>query len=109
MLILSVQDIRKGEVDLRVMLLMVDFRYPYAYLFLLLFLVFYERISEKIGGADLWLFCLLMSRYGLRFCMKVLWAASLSGIVYCLIKDRREIRWIPFLSAGFLCTYFRLI
>ena len=108
LVILSVQDIRKGEVDLFFLSGLCGSGYLMAYVLMAFLWIGFHRYEKLIGGADVWIMCLLMSRYGLAFTMGVILYSSIAGLVYCLCCRKREVRFIPFLTAGFIMQRYLL-
>ncbi len=102
LLILSVQDIKYGEIHYRYLLMMVGFSYPSAYIILVLTLIFYKYLEDYIGGADLLIFCLLISRYSYIFTYRILFVSSLLALIYCLIFKKQRLKFIPFIFLAFL-------
>lgn len=81
---------------------MVDFLYIEGYFFLALVIIFYKLVEKFIGGADLLIFGLLLTRYGLYAVSIILFYSSLIGVVFSLIKQKKELRFIPFILIGFI-------
>ena len=81
---------------------MVDFKFPLAYPFIIMIILLYRYIENIIGGADLVIFLLLYSRYGFIIANKVLFIAALAGFFYSIVKQKKKIRFIPFIFIGFL-------
>ena len=102
LIILSIQDIKKGEIHYRYLVLMVDFYDLKGYLCLILTIVFYDLIKDYIGGADLLIFSLLMTRYGSYYVFLIFFYGALLGLIYCLILKKQQLRFIPFIFLGFL-------
>lgn len=101
---MSIQDIKKGEIQLRYLLLIVDFSYLYAYVGIIIILFFYRYVEKYIGGADLLIFCLLTSRYGIVCVSTIALYSSLLALIYCVIKKQNSIRFIPFILLGFIIS-----
>ncbi len=99
---MSVQDIKYGEIHYRYLILIVDFSYPMAYLGILLTLILYKYIEDYVGGADILISLLLISRYGLYFVSNVLLIASFLALLYCLLFKVNKIKFIPFIFASFI-------
>ncbi len=102
LIILSLQDIKSGEIHYRYLLLMVDFLYPLGYLLLLCVIMLYKFIDQLIGGADLLIFALLITRYGLYTTSLIAFYAAVIGLIYSVILKKGQIRFIPFILIGFL-------
>lgn len=94
--ILAYEDIMYGEIHYRYLLLLVGFSYPIAYVFIIIVIKFYKNVSHLIGGADLLIFCLLISRYGLAVNMMLIYSC-IFGIIYCLVSKNKQIKFIPFI------------
>lgn len=90
-----------GEIHYRYLLLLVDFSYPIAYVFIIFIIKFYRFIENSIGGADLLIFALLFSRYGIAINLILIYSCII-GIIYCLIKQERRIKFIPFILVATL-------
>lgn len=99
---MSVQDIKHGEIHYRYLLLIVDFSYPIAYLGIIMTFIFYKYIDQYIGGADILISLLLMSRYGLFYVSNLLLISSILALVYCLIFKVKKIKFIPFMFISFI-------
>lgn len=102
LLILALLDFRNGEIRYRYLLLMVDFSYLSAYLLLFLFIVYYKYIDKYIGGADLIIFALLVSRYGYYASFLIYFYSSIIGLIYACIFKLHKLRFIPFIFMGFI-------
>ncbi len=102
LIILSIQDIKKGEIHYRYLVLMVDFLHLQGYVFLILTIIFYDLIKDYIGGADLLIFSLLITRYGSYAVFLMMFYAAVFGLAYCLIFKKHQLRFIPFIFIGFL-------
>lgn len=100
------EDFREGEIHYRWLLLIVDFHFPEAYLCCIVFFLSYHLYEKYIGGADVIILLLLLSRYGLSFVMELLFLSSALALLYVIIRGKRSIRFIPFMLLGFL---FRLL
>ncbi len=100
--ILSIQDIKKGEIHYRYLLLMVDFQYLEGFIFIITSITFYKYVQNYIGGADLLIFGLLITRYGLYVSINIIFYAAFFGFIYSLIKKVTVLRFIPFIFIGFL-------
>ncbi|NLC54637.1 MAG: hypothetical protein GX769_01985 [Erysipelothrix sp.] len=81
---------------------MVDFLYPLGYLLLLCVIMLYKFIDQLIGGADLLIFALLITRYGLYTTSLIAFYAAVIGLIYSVILKKGQIRFIPFILIGFL-------
>ena len=102
MLICAYEDYKLGEIHYRWLIMMVDFRFLLAYPFLLMSVLFYRYIEKFIGGADIIIFILLYSRYGLLTVSKILLIASMLALIYSYVKRKKEIRFIPFILLGYI-------
>lgn len=102
LIILSIEDIKKGEIHYRYLILIVDFLYPEGYLLLVFFIFIYKKINIYIGGADLLIFCLLITRYGIYNASLIFFYAAAFALGYCLIKKKSKIKFIPFILLGFI-------
>lgn len=81
---------------------MVDFLYLEGYIFLSIVIIFYKYFEKYIGGADLLIFGLIISRYGIYNLSLILFYAAVIGLSYCYIFKKKTIRFIPFIFIGFL-------
>ena len=100
--ILSIQDIKRGEIHYRYLLLMVDFQYLEGFFLIIIFITFYKYVQNYIGGADLLIFGLLITRYGLYISINIIFYAAFFGLIYSLIKKVSKLKFIPFIFIGFL-------
>lgn len=100
--ILSIQDIKRGEIHYRYLLLMVDFQYLEGFFLIIIFITFYKYVQNYIGGADLLIFGLLITRYGLYISINIIFYAAFFGLLYSIIKKVSVLRFIPFIFIGFL-------
>lgn len=92
--ILAGEDVLKGEIHYRYLLLLVGFSFPQAYICMFGLIVFYPYISAYIGGADLLIFCLLFSKYGLSI-LNIISLSCIFGLLYCLMLRKKKLRFIP--------------
>ena len=106
LLVMSYEDVKEGEINPVFLIGLCGFRYLFAYVLLAFFYIFYDRWSTKIGGADIWILCLLLSKVGPQGLMKILLVSSLCGIIACAFAKKREIRFIPFIFLGFCIVRF---
>lgn len=100
--ILALQDIKYGEIHYRYLILIVDFSYPTAYFIIIFTMFFYKYMEKYIGGADILIIALLISRYGYYLSYQLVFFASLSALIYCLYCKVKEVRFIPFILFGFM-------
>ena len=100
--ILSYQDIKYGEIHYRYLLLMVGFSYLSGYVLLVVCIVFYKYFRSYIGGADLLIFCLIVTHYGYQGLSYVILVASTLALIYSCLFKKRVVRFIPFILVGAL-------
>ena len=100
--LLSVLDIKHGEIRYPYLLLMVDFSYLYAYIILILIIVLYKYVQDYIGGADLLIYAFLCSRYGYYDTSLIYFYGALFAFIYALIFKKSIIKFIPFIFIGFI-------
>lgn len=103
--ILAYEDYKYGEIHYRYLILLVGFSYPIGLMMILVVVVFYKYVSHLIGGADLLIFCLLYSSYGIKINLMVLISASLA-LSYCLIFKKRQVRFVPYILVSFIICIF---
>ena len=102
LLIMSLEDILRGEIHYLWLIFLMDFQAFYGYFLIIIILIFYHKIDKYIGGADLLIIALLFNRYSFyRVNLIVLWA-SIFGLLYLLLSKTKRLRFIPFLLMGFL-------
>lgn len=104
LIILALEDIRYGEIHYRYLLLIVGFSYLSGYILMLICIILYDRMSKYIGGADLLIFCLLITKYGYNAISYIVLVASSLALLYSLVLKKKQIRFIPFILIGTL-TY----
>lgn len=97
LIILSIQDLKYGEIHYRYLLLIVGFSYKSAYIILLLILLLYKYVQDYIGGADLLIFILLISKYGYYTTNLIVLISSICALFYSLLRRKKKIRFIPFI------------
>ncbi len=97
LIILSIQDLKYGEIHYRYLLLIVGFSYKSAYIILVLILLLYKYVQDYIGGADLLIFVLLISKYGYYTTNLIVLVSSISALFYSLLRRKKKIRFIPFI------------
>ena len=102
LVILSIQDIKFGEIHYRYLLLIVGFSHLEGYLLIIIFIVFYSIVENLIGGADLLIFGCLITKYGLYNMSVIVFYASLFGLIYAIALKKNKLRFIPFILFGFL-------
>lgn len=81
---------------------MVDFLHINGYLILFISIVYYEYFKKYIGGADLLIFSLLITRYGFYNVSLILFYAAIIALIYSLLLRKEKLRFIPFILIGFL-------
>lgn len=102
LIICSVADLKKGEIEFYWLLPMIGIRFLEAYFFLFLFILFYSKIEDYIGGADVIIFLLLYSNYGRETILLMISISSLLGISYMILFKKRKMRFIPCILISFL-------
>ncbi len=102
LLILAKEDILQGEIHFHWLILLVDFRYYQGYIILIVFLLSYPLIKKQIGGADLLIIALLLTRYNLFQVNLIVLIASFSALIVIYFKKKSEVRFIPYLLLGFI-------
>ena len=102
LVILSLQDIKTGEIHYRYLLLMVDFLHLEGYILIITSIIFYKYVQKYIGGADLLIFGLLITRYGIYNVSLTLFYAAILGLLYAVVRKQSELRFIPFILIGFI-------
>ena len=81
--------------------MIVDFSFLSAYILLILIIIFYKYVEEYIGGADLLIFALLVSRYNYYDTFLIFFYASIIALFYAIIFNKKEVRFIPFIFISF--------
>jgi len=99
---MTLQDIKSGEIHQYNLLLLMDFKYYHAYLALIFLIPFYPYIKEYIGDGDLIIFVLLASRYGLNDVFCIILISSIIALAYLKYYKLEKIRYIPFIFMGYL-------
>ena len=99
--ILAIYDIKTGEIRYPYLLMIVDFSFLSAYILLILIIIFYKYVEEYIGGADLLIFALLVSRYNYYDTFLIFFYASIIALFYAIILNKKEVRFIPFIFISF--------
>lgn len=66
------------------------------------FIVIYKYIEKYIGGADLLIFALLMTRYGFYISIEIIFYASVIAYIYALVLKIKTLKFIPFIFIGYI-------
>ncbi|MDR1795310.1 MAG: hypothetical protein LBR25_07950 [Erysipelotrichaceae bacterium] len=94
---MAVQDYLKGEIQLWWLVFLASFRHLWPYGLLLVLVLVYPLLAKWIGGADLWVLTLLLTRYSLYQVSLMLLVSSALGILWCLLLHKKSLRFLPFL------------
>lgn len=67
-----------------------------------IYIVYEKSFSAKIGGADIKILCSLFLLGGIQMIIKILFIASLFGIGFALITNKKKLPFVPFIWIGYL-------
>lgn len=102
--ILGIQDYQKGEISFIPLVFLIDFQYLYGYLILAILLLTYRFYSHLIGGADLIVTSLLLTRFDFVFVNHIILWASLCALCTMVIKKQQKLFFIPYILCGYLIS-----
>ncbi|MDL2211627.1 hypothetical protein LJB88_01995 [Erysipelotrichaceae bacterium OttesenSCG-928-M19] len=99
---MAFQDYRQGLVaDYLYLPLLFFIKLNFTIIFFILVIIFYHKIEDYIGGADIKLIFLFLLIFPLFDVVTWLLVSSLLALSYALVKKQQTIRMFPF----FLISY----
>lgn len=73
-----------------------------ALAFLGIYIIYERNCESKIGGADVKILCSLYILGGIEMIIRIMFIASLFGIVFSVLLNKKKIPFVPFIWIGYL-------